>query len=245
MRIQRKFRVITMVVIGLTAVACSSLAVAATVQLTPGESTYDPSATDGGTTYDTTIPAVVSPANLVTTLSSTYNGVGGEGQTQAGTFTSQIYKDPLSGYLTFVYSDTSSGSSTDNMESINLADLWPQTGLAISDNGAASSTGSSSPILSSANTWTNGEPTFIQWKTSNNMDIEMQNSNSHGTEGTLISPGNYTAQIFFATNATNYATDNAAISDGASANASYLGPAPATVPGPPPSPSSASLSSNC
>ena len=71
------------------------------------------------------------------------------------------------------------------MESINLADLWPQTGLAISDNGAASSTGSSSPILSNANTWTNGEPTFIEWKTSNNMDIEMQNSNSHGTEGTL------------------------------------------------------------
>jgi hypothetical protein len=207
------------VLFGMLALVVAAPAFAAE-SLAPEGTSYYSGSSAGGPYYSNALPADVIPANLQTTLSSTYTATG-ETSTIVGTLVSEVYKDPVTGFLTFVYQDTVSPTSTESVVRLTLADLWLDAGLSITDHGADGS-GSSTPAADAH--WSNGDPRFMIWE-AQDINIQFRSPVGAGTEGTVLAPpGDYSANMFFATNATSYTTANAGISDGVTANAPYLGP---------------------
>jgi len=212
--------------IGLAAAAFVSSATAALIPLTVTGSDYGPSSssTPG---YAITLPSVVTPANLVTpgleAATQTYSTTVGS-STIAGTLTSDVYKDPTTGYLTFVYEIAATYTSTEAVARLTLNDWTAESGLQISNNGA---NGGGNTVTASSGGfpgWINGNPNSINWDTNDNVNIQFRSSDGNGTQGTQIPANDYSALIFLQTNSTTEFINNAGISDGVTANVNYLGP---------------------
>lgn len=208
--------------VGLMAAATTAWA---GIPLTPGNGDFEPLA-GMPPAYSIALPAYVVPANLVTTMSSPYNVTIG-GEIMAGTLVSNVYRNPATGFLTFVYKDSNSSAGTENVLRFTLSALWVTNGtLHITDNGADRSGSTHNGGTMGNPGWTNGDPRFILWDAGQQqLDVQFRNAVSGGgTAGTIIQPGDFSAQIFFETDATTYTSSNAGLIDGVTANTPYLGP---------------------
>jgi len=212
--------------IGLAAAVFTSSTTAAPVPLTATGSDYGPSSTNTPG-YATILPSVVTPANLVTpgleaAVQSYSTTIGNS--TIAGTLASNVYKDPITGYLTFVYQITATGASTEAVARLTLNAWTAESGLQILNNGADGTGTTATAATGSYPGWTNGNPNSINWDSNDNLNIQFRSATGNGTEGTQMPAGDFSAEVFFQTNSTSEFINNAGISDGVTANVPYLGP---------------------
>ena len=158
------------------------------------------------------LPSYFVPANLVDT--ETYSFAGDI----AGTATSTVYRDPSTSRLTFEYQFTV--ASSDVAQASFAAAPW--VGVVISGAGA-DSTGHST-AAGQAPVWTNGDP-MILTRAANSSLVIQWDADSHGT---LLfgATSDYSANIWFSTDATAYQTSHTGLLDsGAVALANVLAPA--------------------
>jgi len=169
----------------------------------------------------------VTPATLVTpgleAAVQNYSTTVGN-STIAGTLTSNVYKDPTTGNLTFVYKITATGASSEAVARLTLNAWTAETGLQILNNGADGSGTSATAASGSYPGWTNGNPNSINWDSNDNLNMQFRSANGNGTEGTQMPANDFSAQIFFQTNSTSEFINNAGVSDGVTANVNYIGP---------------------
>lgn len=211
--------------IGLAAAALVSPATAALIPLVATGSDYGPLSTNTPG-YATSLPSVVTPANLMSGLESatqSYSTTVGN-STIAGTLTSNVYKDPITGYLTFVYKLNATGASTEAVARLTLNAWTAESGLQILNNGADGTGTTATAATGSYPGWTNGNPNSINWDSNDNLNIQFRSATGNGTEGTQMPAGDFSAEVFFQTNSTSEFINNAGISDGVTANVPYLGP---------------------
>lgn len=179
-----------------------TLSVPAFAQLSPGTTEYKPGTTPalGPPNYSTTLPGYFTAGNQVDSISPTLIGGGG-----AFTFSSTVYRDPGTAFLGFDYTLSLAGGSASVTSVVldNASHPWQGVGITLAgaDGTGHSTAGSGSP------NWTDGDPIFLFRDTdANGAGITGQFLSSG--EGTSIdsSSGDASANIFFATTATSYAS---------------------------------------
>jgi hypothetical protein len=197
---------------------------AALFQLSPNK--YDP----GALTTDTTYTQLVAGPTPFAALGS-YLGA---------TVFSSVYKDPTTGYLAFDYQIVNNSISGDDVQIMTIngtpgnptAPIWqPFTIFRAGAPGSGSSHSPGAPPTPPPTpTWTDGNPYTFEQLNDGSYGIQIDFAIlSYGTQ--LLSPGDYSANMWLTTNAQNYQVVDVGLSDSApvgSANA--YGPASGMLP---------------
>jgi hypothetical protein len=209
-------------------VASAGLTLGAVTPLPQDTTVFDP-AVGSLPAYQTALPAYFTAPNLVASMTSSY--VGGF----AGEVTSKVYRDPSTGFLAFEYKWTNepTGGVRDLIRStIGDPNTSPWLGWDITNCGADGS--GSSTAASVIPNWTDGDPYFIlrdPTVTGEGLTVQFRDR----SQGTVLrsSTSDYSALVFFETNATIYAvTDVGVLDSGIVASARGFAPAvpePATL----------------
>lgn len=172
--------------------------------LNPGDTLFknDPSVTFTPK-YTPTLPTGANGGNLIGTLAAPLLG----GFT--GTMTSNVYRDPSNGQLTFEYilsmSDRSAGD-------IVRATMGGWMGVTITDAGSDAS--GSSGTFDSAPEWNDGDPyELARDPQSQGIEIQWRQAQGSTLVGTVIGPGDISAHVFFTTTATGFVQNTAGYID--------------------------------
>ncbi len=164
--------------------------------LAPGEAQFIDHFTVGSTPkYVSGLPSYFTPANLVAQLSSPNTGALG------GTSLSSVYRDPATNWLTFDYQVTAAATNTRVIVRAALDGQWVDVLIPnVGANGdGISGTGDPSPE------WTNGNPNYIERDPATEAPtIQWRTGVAQGSIGTVIGPGNSSAQVWFETNAVEF-----------------------------------------
>lgn len=167
---------------------------------------------------------LLTPVPMISAATNSYVGA---------TVLSWVYRDPSNGFLAFVYQFDNSSTITDDLARATINDPSdPWTPFTILDAGADGSGHSSSP--GGATTWTNGNPFYLQQDVG---DFGIVVQFDFGNLGTILdSPSDFSAPIWFATNALNFSTTGIGLSDStAVGTATAYGPATGVLGTPEPS----------
>lgn len=189
----RKRKRIGALAIGLLGVSVAS---ASASFLAPGDAQFIDHYTVGSTPkYISGLPSYFTPANLVAQLSSPNTGALG------GTSLSSVYRDPATNWLTFDYKVTAATTNTRVIVRGALDGQWVDVLIPnVGANGdGISGAGDPSPE------WTNGNPNYIERDPATQAPtIQWRTGAIQGSIGTVIGPGNSSAQVWFETNAVEY-----------------------------------------
>jgi len=189
----RKRKRMGVLAIGLLGVG---VATASASYLVPGDAQFINHFTVGGTPkYNAVKPSYLVTVNVVAQLSSPNTGALG------GTTLSTVYRDPATNWLTFDYLVTAAATNTRVIVRGALDGPWVD--VLISNVGADGSgiSGSGDPSPE----WTNGNPTYIERDPATQAPtIQWRSGAAQGSIGTVIGPGNSSAQVWFETNAVEF-----------------------------------------
>lgn len=142
-----------------------------------------------------TLPYMV-PANLVATATNPHVGA------LAGTVTSDVYKNPVTGFLTFAYKITADPGNTRFIVRATL-DAAGWAGVGITDTGSDASGSSGTGDVGAE--WMDGDPHFVTRDLFTGSPAWQFRSAVGGSQiGTVIGPGNTSAVVWFETNATQF-----------------------------------------
>jgi len=204
----------------LSLVAAFSLAVAVSAAiLEPGDIQFKthPSVPPGGSAYSTVLPPFGGGANLVEELIAPLQGEF------EGSVTSQVFRDPSSGILSFHYSiqltDMNSvpvvRATMDGWENINITDAGAD---------ASGSSGTFDPNPE----WTDGDPLYISRDPhTEGLAIQWRTALPTGLIGTVIGSGDLSSVAFFVTDVTQFTTGEMDVIDTAvTAEVNVLVPIP-------------------
>ncbi len=206
--------------IGLVALVLLGMGVASATatMLAPGEAQFANQATVSGTPkYTQGLPAYFVPANIVAQLLSPNTGALG------GLTLSTVYKNPSTNWLTFDYLVIGAATNTRSIVRGSLDGPWVD--VLISDTGAdgggTSGTGDPTPE------WTNGDPNYIERDPATEApSVQWRTGAAQGAIGTVIGPGDVSAQVWFETNAIEITESLIGYLDsGSTGNAAILVPA--------------------
>jgi PEP-CTERM motif len=181
----------------LVAGAVALAAAAQAAILAPGDIQFktNPAVPPGGTPYSTELPPFGGGPNLVEELIAPLTG--GEFD---GTVTSQVFRDPSSGILSFHYSIQLSDmnnvpivrATMDGWENINITDAGAD---------ASGNSGTFDP----APEWTDGDPLSISRDpTTEGLAIQWRSATPTGLIGTVIGSGDLSSVAFFVTDVTDF-----------------------------------------
>jgi len=186
--------------------------------LDPGDAQFANQPSVSGTPkYIEGLPSYFAPGNIVAQMSSPNTGALG------GLTLSTVYKNPATNWLTFDYQVTAAATNTRVIVRGALDGQWVDVSIPnVGANGGGVS-GAGDPLPE----WTNGDPNYIERDPATEAPtIQWRTGAAQGSIGTVIGPGNASAQVWFETNAVEFGQSVIGFLDsGSIGQASILTPA--------------------